>query len=266
MDLWQRLNRGFRITLVILASLVVWEIACRVFGIREFLLPAPSRILGVVANNPVWLLTNAWHTLYSTLIGFVLAVIFGVTMAVLIISSRFLEETLYVLLVTMNSVPKVALAPLFVVWMGTGMLPKISIAATIAVFVIVIDLVLGLRSIDPDMIDLARSFKGSKWKTLVKIRFPSALPNLFAGMKVGITLALIGTIVGEFVASDRGLGHGIVVSQGSFEIPAMFAAIIVLGIMGTVLFFVVDFAERIALPWHVSRRGEGATARAQVRY
>jgi NitT/TauT family transport system permease protein len=265
MRLWTRLDRTLRITLVMLASLVLWEIVCRLFTVREFLLPAPSRIIGVVAQNPLWLLGNAWHTLYSTLIGFALAVLFGVTLAILIISSRFLEETLYVLLVTVNSVPKVALAPLFVVWMGTGIMPKVSIAATIAVFVIVIDLVLGLRSIDPDMIDLARSFKASAWKTLVKIRFPSALPNLFAGMKVGITLALIGTIVGEFVASDRGLGHSIVVAQGSFEIPAMFAALIALGLMGTVLFFLVDLAERWVLPWHVSRR-QDRMAQVQVRY
>lgn len=267
-DQWYRLHRSIRVTLVIVGTLVAWEIVCRAFGVRAFLLPPPSSIFVVFRDDLPWLMTNAWYTLHETLLGFFFAVVGGIILAVLIVSSRFLEETLYVLLVMLNSVPKVAVAPLFVVWMGNGLPPKVAIAAMIALFVIVVDLVLGLRSVDPDMIDLARSYKGSRFQTLVKIRFPNALPHLFAGMKVGITLALIGAIVGEFVASDRGLGYIILVSQGQFETAAMFAAVVTLSVMGTVLFFVVDVAERIALPWHVSRRGEQSRpqARAEAGY
>ena len=199
---WNGMGRPARVTLVIVTALALWE-TVRFFDIPVFLVPPPTMVLEIMWQEPRWMLLHSWHTLFETFIGFGLAVSFGILLAVLIVSSKFLEETLYVLLVTMNSVPKVAIAPLFVVWMGTGLSPKVAISATIALFVIVIDMVLGLRSVDPEMLDLAKSFKGSAWQILVKIRFPNSLPNLFAGMKVGITLALIGAIVGEFVASDR---------------------------------------------------------------
>lgn len=264
---WNGVGRPVRVTLVIVSALALWE-TVRLFDIPVFLVPPPTMVLEIMWQEPRWMLLHSWHTLFETFIGFGLAVIFGVLFAVLIVSSKFLEETLYVLLVTMNSVPKVAVAPLFVVWMGTGLSPKVAISATIALFVIVIDMVLGLRSVDPEMLDLAKSFKGNKWQILTKIRFPTSLPNLFSAMKVGITLALIGAIVGEFVASDKGLGYVILVAQGQFDTPQMFAAIIMLSIMGTGLFFTVDVLERLALPWHVSRRREagGEPQAAQASY
>ena len=142
-------------------------------------------------------------TLGMTCIGFALAVVLGVALAVGIVYSRFLERTIYTLLVALNSIPKVALAPLFVIWMGTGPEPKIAIALMLAIFPIVIDTVLGLRSVDPDMLHLARVSKASPWAVLTKIRFPCALPSLFAGMKVAISFALVGAIVGEFVAGSQ---------------------------------------------------------------
>jgi NitT/TauT family transport system permease protein len=133
-------------------------------------------------------------------------------------------------------------------------------ALVIAIFPIVIDTVFGLRSVEPELLDLARSMGGSPLQTLVKIRFPTALPSIFAGMKVGISLALVGAIVGEFVAANRGLGYVVMTSQGVFDTARMFGAIVLLGILGTILFYVVDFGERALLPWHVSRRREGAGA------
>lgn len=256
--LWYATPRAIRVVITLAVSLLIWEVLVYALKIKPFLLASPSQVARVLVENPGYILGHSWHTLYETLIGFVLAVAFGIAISIAIVSSRFLEETLYVLLVTLNSIPKVAIAPLFVVWLGSGIQPKIAIAAMIAVFVIVIDTVLGLRSIDPDMVDLARSMKASKFQTLLRIRFPNALPHLFAGMKVGITMALIGAIVGEFVASDRGLGFVILTAQGQFDTPTMFAAVVVLSVMGTALFFLIDLAERVALPWHVSRRNEAA--------
>ncbi len=262
---WYKLNRGIRVLVVLVSALVLWEAAVVMLEVREFLVPRPTVVGAMMFDDPAWMLSHTWHTLVETIIGFSLAVILGVVLAILIVSSRFLEETLYILLVTLNSVPKVAVAPLFVVWMGTGLSPKVAIATMIAIFVIVIDMVLGLRSVDPEMIDLARSMKASKIKTLLKIRFPHALPNLFAGMKVAVTLALIGAIVGEFVASDKGLGYVILVAQGQFDTPQMFVAIVLLAVLGTILFFLVDLAEKIFLPWHVSRRrDEGDDAAARI--
>ncbi len=245
---------------VLLVCALLWEGFCRIFSVPVFMVPPPSAVLEGIWSNPGIYLHHASYTLESTLLGFLLAVALGVGLAVAIVQSRFVERTLYTLLVSLNSVPKVAIAPLFILWLGTGMEPKIAIAAMIAIFAIVIDMVHGLKSVEPDMLDLGRALRGTRLKVLVKIQFPHALPSLFSGMKVGISLALIGAIVGEFVAAKRGLGYLILLSQGQFDTTTMFGAIVILALLGIVLFFAVDALERLALPWHASRRREGAVA------
>ena len=169
---WFWLPRGYRILLILGVAVCLWQACVVYFKIPAILVPTPSSVIERVYEAPAFYLMHTWRTLYETLVGFVLAVIFGIALAVLIISSRFLEETIYVLLIAFNGIPKVAIAPLFVVWMGTGLGPKFAFSATIAIFVIVIDLVLGLRSVEPEMLDLARSMKGGRLKTLLLIRFP----------------------------------------------------------------------------------------------
>jgi NitT/TauT family transport system permease protein len=142
--------------------------------------------------------------------------------------------------------------------MGTGLAPKIAIAFMIALFPIVIDTVIGLRSVPLEMLDLSRSMGGSAWNVFWKIRLPAALPNIFAGTKVAVSLAVVGAIVGEFVGADRGLGYVIMTAQGTFNTARMFAAIVLLAIIGIVLFYGLEALERRLLPWHVSRRGEAA--------
>ena len=243
-----------------IACVLLWEGLSRLMGTPEYLLPRPSRIVTAIVDDSGLLLFNAVYTLQATLLGFGLAVLLGVILAVLIVQFKFLDQTLYTLLVSLNSIPKVAIAPLFIIWLGTGLNPKIAIAAMIAVFAIVIDMVHGLRSVDPDMIDLARSARASAAKIIWKIRFPHALPALFAGMKVAISLALIGAIVGEFVASNRGLGYFILVSQGQFDTVRMFAALTILSTVGLALFYAVVGAEHLLLPWQVARRRASANA------
>lgn len=243
-----------------LACVLLWEGLSRLLGTPEYLLPRPSRIFAAIGDDGGLLLYNAAYTLQATLLGFGLAVLLGVVLAVLIVQFKFLDQTLYTLLVSLNSIPKVAIAPLFIIWLGTGLNPKIAIAAMIAVFAIVIDMVHGLRSVDPDMLDLGRSARASAIKIIWKIRFPHALPALFAGMKVAISLALIGAIVGEFVASNRGLGYVILVSQGQFDTVRVFAALTVLSAVGLALFYAVVGAEHLLLPWQVARRRASANA------
>jgi len=252
--IWQRIERPVSVVAVLIAFFVAWELFVRLFDIRAFLLPPPSTLISEFAWSPSYFLTNALFTLWTTAAGFIASVIIGVLLAVGIVYSIILERTLYTLLIAFNSVPKVALAPLFVIWLGTGATPKIAIAFTIAVFSIVISAVLGLRSVDPDLLALARSARTSELQILWKVRLPSALPSLFAGMKIAISVALVGAIVGEFVAGTRGLGQVILVAQSSFQIGRMFVAIVFLGILGTVLFYAVDLAERLLIPWHVSQR------------
>jgi len=242
---------------VLFGCCLIWEVLVRVLDVPLFMLPPPSVIFMALVTNPQIYAYHAIYSLYSTIAGFVLAVVLGVILAVAIVHSKFLERTLYTVLVTLNSVPKVAVAPLFIIWLGTGLEPKVAIAAMIAIFAIVIDSVHGLKSVEPEMLDLGRALKGSTLKLMIKIRFPHALPALFSGMKVAISLALIGAIVGEFVAAKRGLGYLIMLSQGQYDTVTMFGAIAVLALLGIVLFFLLDALERLALPWHVSRRREG---------
>lgn len=254
-------GRIANVLLVMLGTALLWELAVQALKIRAFILPAPSSVLRELVRDPGWYVVNAGHTLYETFLGFMLAALVGVGVAIVVVYVRWIEQTLYTLLVALNSIPKIAVAPLFILWLGTGLEPKVAIAFMTAVFPIVISSVLGLRSIDPDMLDLAASLRGSRSQALWKVRVPNALPGMFAGMKVGISFAFVGTIVGEFVASSEGLGFIIVTSTATFDTARIFAAIILLAFIGTALFYAVELIERLLLPWHVSQRGEAHAVR-----
>ena len=253
--LWAASRDSVTTLSVVLGAFLLWEIAVRILHPPPIILPPPSLVVREFVDAPGYFLRQAGFTLYTTVAGFVLAVILGLALAIGIVHSRVLERTIYTLLVALNSVPKVALAPLFVIWMGTGIEPKIAIALMLALFSIVIDTVLGLRSVEPDMINLAKISRASPLAILWKIRLPNALPFIFAGLKVGISFALVGAIVGEFVGGSSGLGFAIVTAQGQFDTPRVFVCLIILGIVGTLLFYAVEGVERLALPWHVSQRG-----------
>lgn len=252
---WSHLSRRWEVLVTTLALLLIWEACVRIFEIRGFLLPAPSKIVEQFLQAPGYLLRESLDTMATTLLGFALALALGVLAAIGIVYSRFLDRTLYSLLVALNAVPKVALAPLFVIWLGTGAAPKVAIAMLIAIFPILIDTVLGLKSADPDMLAMARVNQASRAGILWKIRFPAALPSIFAGMKVGISFALVGTIVGEFVAGGSGLGHVILVAQGSFDTPTVFVALGLLCLLGVLSFKAIELAERRLLGWHASQLG-----------
>jgi NitT/TauT family transport system permease protein len=249
--------------LAILATVFgIWEIAVVMLQVPAHIVPRPTAIFAEIIKEPDWYLNHTLSTLWTTLLGFGLAVLVGVLAAIGIISSKWIENTLYTLLVSLNSIPKIALAPLFIIWLGTGIESKVAVSFLIALFSVVIDTVLGLRSADPDALDLMRTMRGSSLQMLWKVRFPHALPHMFAGMKVAISLALVGAIAGEFVASQDGLGYVIITAQSMFQTVRVFAAIVLLGVAGTILFYLVDLAERLICPWHVSHRVEEARSLA----
>jgi len=210
------------------------------------------QIWRALAESPGYFLHESAYTLVTTLVGFSIAAVVGVVLAVIIVEIPLLDSTVYALIIALNSIPKVAIAPLFVIWLGTGSAPKIAIAFLIACFAVVIDTVLGLKSVPKEMLELAHTMRGGKLDVFWRIRLPCALPSMFAGLKVGISLALVGTIVGEFVASDHGLGYIILTAQGTFETPQIFAANLILALMGTILFGIVTLVERRLIPWHAS--------------
>lgn len=254
-DFWSSgQGRALSLLLVVAVLMGLWEAFVRLGDIKAFLLPAPSVVIESIMQKPMWYMHHAYHTLVETFLGFAVAVVCGVLIAVGIVYSRILEQSLYTFLVTMNAVPKIAIAPLFVIWLGTELEPKVAVAALVAIFPIVIDTVHGLRAVDPTMLDLGRSMRGSSIKILWKIRGPYALPSVFAGLKVGISLAFIGAIVGEFISAQAGLGYVVVSSQASFDTPQMFAAILILALLSLLLFNLIELAEHLLLPWHASRR------------
>jgi len=249
------LRRGLSPILATLAFFAIWEVFVVLLDVRPILLPAPHLIAQEIAAFPLWFLENTFYTLGVTLLGFAVAVVLGVLFAIAIVESPAFERMVFPLFVALNSVPKVAIAPLFIIWLGTGAEPKIAITTLIAVFAVVIDASLGLRSVQPDILDLAKVLHGSRLKVLWRIKLPCALPSLFAGLKVAMSLALVGAIVGEFVSSQKGLGYIILSAQGNFDTPRVFAAILILSILGFVLIAILNVLETAALPWRRGKTG-----------
>lgn len=236
-----------------LSALILWEVVVHVFQVKPILVPAPSVVFAEIAASPGWFAQQALYTAMITLAGFASATVFGILFAILIVEWKVLDKLLFPLFVALNSVPKVAVAPLFIIWFGTGAEPKIAISFLVSVFAIVVDTALGLRSVAPDTLDLAKALKGSRLKVLLRIKLYCALPHIFAGLKVTMSLALVGAIVGEFVSSQKGLGYVILTAQGMFDTPRVFAAILILAVMGVAMIAVIDVLERICLPWRQGR-------------
>ena len=254
--LWKRLVTApsLRPFLTIVLVLVLWQLAIYVFGIPGYLVPKPVDVIKSLIADWGRLWQASMFTTYASLAGFAASIAFGIPAAVLIAYSRTVESFVYPLLVFSQSIPKVAIAPLFVVWFGFGVFPKVVCAFLLAFFPIVVSTVMGFKSVEPEMIDLARSMKASRFQTFLRISFPYALPAIFSGLKVSVTLAVVGAVVGEFVGSNSGIGYLLQIANGNFDLPLMFAGLLVLSVIGVVLFMVVDLAERLMVPWHASQR------------
>jgi NitT/TauT family transport system permease protein len=238
--------------LPVLSSIIViglWWLATIFFEIRPFFLPAPPDIVKAFGAEPEYLFRETWVTLVDTALGFGLAIAAGLLISVAISTSTILHKAIMPLLVALNSVPKVALAPLFLVWMGFGQLPRTMMTLAISFFPIVVAATSGLTSMPSDFNELARSLSANRWQLFIKFRFPWALPQIFIGLKVGISLALIGAVVAELSGSGKGLGYVIVASGQSADTPQAFAAIMLLAAVSIGLFYLVVALERLLLPW-----------------
>jgi NitT/TauT family transport system permease protein len=242
--------------LFLIFIVVAWDLAIRIFKIPAYQIPAPADVIAVLWSDWPELLRQALPTTYATLLGFLLSAAFGIPVAMLIAGSRTIESYIYPLLVFSQSVPKVAIAPLFVVWFGFGIIPKVIAAFLLGFFPVVVSAVQGFKSVDLDMIDLARAMQGSRFQVFCAVNLPHAMPAIFSGLKVSVTLAVVGAVVGEFVGSNSGIGYVMQRSIGTFDLPTMFAALVILALMGVILFWMVDRIERLVIPWHVSRREE----------
>lgn len=253
---------GLRPVWLLVLLIVVWDLAIRLFKIPPYLIPTPESVIGQLFKEWPMLWRETLPTLYATMGGFVLSAIIGVPIAMWIAYSRLVESFVYPLLVFSQSVPKVAIAPLFVVWFGFGVMPKIIVAFLLGFFPVIVATVQGFKSIEPDVIDLARSMGAGPMKVFMKFRLPQAMPAIFSGLKVSVTLAVVGAVVGEFVGSNSGLGYVLQKANGTFDLPLMFAGLVILSMIGVVLFIVIELVERWLLPWHSSQRHDFQQATA----
>lgn len=239
---------------VLLGTLVVWEITWRIFSIPRFVVPLPS---GIIAETWAWrwyLLSHSWVTLYETLAGFALSIAVGTPLAVMIVYSPTLRGALYPLIVVTQAVPKIAIAPVLLLLLGAGEVSKVVVAFLVAFFPIVVDTATGLAATPPELLDLSRSYRASPLKTFIKVRFPMALPFFFSGLKVAVTLSVIGAVVGEFVGSDKGLGYVIVSATSYWKSNLAFGAMLLLAVMAVGLFGLVELVERLVCPWYALSR------------
>lgn len=236
-------------TVALIALIVLWELAVRVGGIPQYLLPTPSSVAVYTAQSLPLLAPHAWATFVATILGFLLAVVFGVVLSIMIVWSRTFEDAIYPLVVTTQVIPKVAIAPLLIVYLGFGLEPKVFLAFLIAFFPMVINTTLGLKAVNPELLELLSTLKATKWQILRKVRLWRAVPYMVEGAKISITLAVIGAIVGEFSAGSQGLGYLIASSSARLDTVRGFSAVLVLIIVGIVLFEAIHIVGRLATPW-----------------
>jgi NitT/TauT family transport system permease protein len=232
-------------------SIALWEITARSYAVPSWLLPSPSEIVTKTYEFRSEFPRHILATTLATIFGFIIATVVGIGLALLFATVRILEQTIYPALVAIQSVPKVALAPLFLMWIGYGLTTKIAIVFLVAVFPIVVSATTGLKAVPESLVQMVRAFRASRSVELFQIRLPYAVPYVFVGLRVGITLAATGAVIGEFVGASAGLGYLITVATQQFNTSLAFGAIVLLAILSVVLYYLVDLSQRLMFPWSV---------------
>ena len=229
--------------------LIAWVLLCWIGNLPTVVLPTPDKVFRAFLARRDLLLSEGWITLKETLYGFFLALAIGLPLAVAVANSRTLNLMFYPLLVGLQSVPKVALAPIILVWLGTGLESKLAVVWLVAFFPIIVDTAAGLRATPKELLELAHSLRATPLQIFLKVQFPAALPFVITGAKVAITLAVIGAVIGEFVGSSEGLGFLLLAATSQLDTPLAFAALFALSFLGVLVYLLVELAERLIAPW-----------------
>jgi len=229
--------------------LIAWVLICWIGNLPTVVLPTPDKVFRAFVARRDLLLSEGWITLKETLYGFFLALAIGLPLAVAVANSRTLNLMFYPLLVGLQSVPKVALAPIILVWLGTGLESKLAVVWLVAFFPIIVDTAAGLRATPKELLELAHSLRATPMQIFFKVQFPAALPFVITGAKVAITLAVIGAVIGEFVGSSEGLGFLLLAATSQLDTPLAFAALFALSFLGVLVYLLVELAERLIAPW-----------------
>jgi NitT/TauT family transport system permease protein len=228
---------------------VLWELFCLGLGVSDLVLPRPTQIVAVLLDKMPLLWPHTVQTLSTTLAGFALGVGVGIVLGVLIGSSRLAYDVAYPLLVGFSSIPKVAVVPIFVVWFGSGTVPAVLTSMVISIFPVVVNVATGLASTEPELEDVLKVLGASRRDVLFNVSLPRALPYLFASLKIAITLAFVGTVLSETVASNKGIGNVMMIASGNFDVPLVFAGLVILAAMGVVLYVASSWLERRMTGW-----------------
>jgi ABC-type nitrate/sulfonate/bicarbonate transport system permease component len=248
---WRRAGPAVAFSLLVVGG---WQLGTSVSGVSPLLLPSPWMVAQSLVQNTSLLASNALVTLQEILVGFAIGAAAGIALGVLLSSSRLVERAVYPWLVASQMVPIVAVAPILVVWFGFTIIPKVLVVALVGFFPIVVNTLDGLKAVDPEMVRLVRTLGMSRWRITRAVRVPSALPYVFSGLKVAMAFSVVGAVFGEWVGSSEGLGYLMLALNNQLATVDLFAAVIVLSVMGIALFFLVGVIERLVIPWHHDSR------------
>ena len=242
-------RRRMASAVLIIGFFVAWELLCLMFGVKDIVLPRPTQILETLWTRLPAIMPHAAQTLYTTLVGFALGIVFVVFLGAFIGSSRLAYDVAYPLLVGFSSIPKVAVVPIFVLWFGAGTVPAVLTAMILCIFPIVVNVATGLATTEPELEDVMRALKASRLDILVNVGLPRAMPYFFASLKVAVTQAFVGTVIAETVASNRGIGNLMMIASSSFDVPLVFAGLLVLAVLGVGLYVIFSFIEVRVTGW-----------------
>ena len=249
MKYWEWVRKNSQTILMFVSVLLIWHFGVVLLGIKEFILPTPWAAVKTLFDPKYRWSFNFMATFYEVVGGFILSALVGVVLGVAIVWSEWLKRTILPFLVFVHTLPKIAVAPLFLVWFGYGIFPNILIVVLISFFPMVINTATGLVAVEEDLLDLVSYLHATKWQKLRLIQLPNSLPYVFSGLKITSTTAVVGAIVGEFIASDKGLGSVIISSQTTLSTPAIFGSLILITVIGMGLFWGVEVLEKVLMPW-----------------
>jgi NitT/TauT family transport system permease protein len=250
-----RLRRLAPAVLTLVVLVILWEVLGKAFGLRQVIAPLPSAVLAEIGAKWTHLPRHALVTVTEVLAAFFVSAALGIGGGILIVASRFLSQVFMPLILSLQVVPKIAIAPLLLIWFGFGPLGKVVIALTVAFFPVLVNTISGLHSASPEILDLARSLHASKVDLYRKVLFPNALPYIFTGLKISMTLSVVGAVIGEFIGGNQGLGYLIQQAQFDINTPLMVAAILLLALIGISAYGLVALAERLCVRWGVKEAG-----------
>jgi NitT/TauT family transport system permease protein len=244
-----QLNRRIASAALIIGFFVLWEMICVGFGIKDIVLPRPTQIIHTLVTRFPAIWPHAVQTLYETIVAFAFGIVLGVALGVLVGSSRLAYDVTYPLLIGFSSIPKVAVVPIFVLWFGAGTVPAILTAITLAFFPIVVNVATGLATTEPELEDVMKAMKATKLDILFNVGLPRTMPYFFASLKVAVTQAFVGTVIAETVASNRGIGNLMMIASSSFDVPLVFAGLLILAALGVGLYVIFSLIETRVTGW-----------------